>query len=165
MKPSEVSEVVSEVSSAKEHWIEMDSRSSSRGSSVLPLWCPRLILSYAANTALVVFLVASTLALRKGVIPPARRGFSCADRGITFPTKEEFLSTGILLSTGLAVTLCVVVFAEYFRNDVKNGGKHKKSIVISIDCITTGGCKLLPSWLVVRDAIHQFIRIILNSDS
>ena len=74
----------------------------------------RLALSQASNTALALAVVAATLALRKGIIPPARRGFNCADKTITFPTKEEFLSTGTLLGTGLLVTLGVIVFVEYF---------------------------------------------------
>ena len=47
----------------------------------------RLALAQASNAALALAVVAATLALRKGIIPPARRGFSCADKSITFPTK------------------------------------------------------------------------------
>ena len=49
----------------------------------------RLALAQASNAALALAVVAATLALRKGIIPPARRGFSCADKSITFPTKAR----------------------------------------------------------------------------
>ena len=51
----------------------------------------RLALAQASNAALALALVAATLALRKGIIPPARRGFSCADKSIAFPTKARCL--------------------------------------------------------------------------
>ena len=54
--------------------------------------CPeqwRLALAQASNAALALAVVAATLALRKGIIPPARRGFSCGDQSITFPTKAR----------------------------------------------------------------------------
>ncbi len=74
----------------------------------------RSLLKLAGNATLMALLVAATLALRKGAIPAARRGFSCADRHIAFPTKTEFLSTSTLFVLGLMATLCVVVFSEYF---------------------------------------------------
>merc|ERR1719323_2784152 len=87
----------------------------------------RLALAQASNAALALAVVAATLALRKGIIPPARRGFSCADKSITFPTKDEFLSTGTLLATGLIVTLGVIVFVEYFADRQPSGRRPSPS--------------------------------------
>ena len=61
-------------------------------SSKMSRRCPeqwRLALAQASNAALALAVVAATLALRKGIIPPARRGFSCGDQSITFPTKAR----------------------------------------------------------------------------
>lgn len=73
-----------------------------------------LCCGYFWNVCIYLSLVVATLALRKGVISPVRRGFQCSDGSIQLPEKPESVSTGILLFSGVLFNLLLITLSEYF---------------------------------------------------
>lgn len=83
--------------------------------------------NFAVNAALVVALVAVTLAFRKGVVSTPKRGFFCADPSIRYNVVPEAISTNVLLASGTFAAFVLILVLEAAAVEAAKTGDEKKN--------------------------------------